>query len=192
MNILVKSPNIDSNLNAYRYIRDHLLKQNSKAMLGNTCRYRGMNSYKIHDEDLNKDILCLDNSEYWDGTSCAVGCLITDDAYSSLMEGDGLSSYIVEAVQESNPNWEMDEESVTVLETMQHLHDRVNVSYWKDVIHSMDEYIASSEVPSFGIEFAAIKDEAIAVKIRQEAKQWGLDEYEMDSHSSNKEQQDAP
>jgi len=55
-------------------VAKHLLTQNKKARLEDedTCAYRGA-----------------------EGTKCAVGCLITDEAYDYLMEGEALVGVIV-------------------------------------------------------------------------------------------------
>ena len=98
----------------HNHITDHLIKQGKPARSPSTydapalCKYRGP-----------------------ENTSCAVGCLISDDNYTEELEGVGISHStrgyrIMEAVR-SSINWEGDDtELLELLESWQNLHDSFN------------------------------------------------------------------
>jgi hypothetical protein len=106
----VKAPVPMSLQDAYEKIRQHFLDQKVVAVEPNTtmCQYRGPN-----------------------GTMCAVGCLITDDNYSSDLEGNTIGTgKVAKAVIASTGldvvpgNWNEDGSlAYKFLEQAQSIHD---------------------------------------------------------------------
>lgn len=98
----------------HNHITDHLLKQGKPAILSEgelsppQCRYRGP-----------------------EGTSCAVGCLISDENYKIELEGAGVEHstrgyHIMNAVK-SSINWEGSDIDLTnLLSDWQDAHDNFN------------------------------------------------------------------
>lgn len=87
---------------------NHLRKQNTKAMNGSMCSYRGAN-----------------------GTKCAVGCLMEDNEYSPLFEGNDIyrilkrESIAPSLTQKLLPH-------LSLLERLQGIHDIDPVCKWEE------------------------------------------------------------
>lgn len=64
----------------------------------------------------------------YDGLKCAVGCLITDEAYDPNFEGIGIDEAVVYALDESGVVFHKN--TVALLENLQHTHDNVPVEEW--------------------------------------------------------------
>lgn len=96
-------------------IANHLLTQNEKAKGKYNCKY------KICNED--GKIL-----------RCAAGCLIPDEDYNPLFEGNAIGFIKTEdPVTEYFTNRYSDEQ-LTVIRKLQLIHDGYNVSNWKNLI----------------------------------------------------------
>lgn len=94
-------------------VMEHLRAQGRPAIYENRCRYRGP-----------------------DGTSCAIGALIPDEAYDERMEGGPASALnIIKAV----PGAEV--EDGNFLQGLQEIHDRS--AAWEDFITSVEEEAAT-------------------------------------------------
>lgn len=74
---------------------DHMMEQGAPALVEGACSYRGNN-----------------------GTSCAVGCLITDEEYHSDMEGNDVDSLIFDGLLPSRLH-----EHKRLLDRLQSCHD---------------------------------------------------------------------
>ena len=89
-------------------VATHLLTQNKQSLSESlqSCRYRGMG-----------------------GTMCAVGCLITDDAYDREIEGYRSSSgVVIMALEESGIDGRA---AMDLLHDLQFVHDRTPVANWQ-------------------------------------------------------------
>lgn len=96
-------------------VATHLLTQNKQSREGIICLYRGP-----------------------DGTACAVGCLIPDSLYKKGMEGSAAESIIKfeDGLQDvffkRHESTESRENKLRLLSDLQEVHDRCEVSGWKD------------------------------------------------------------
>lgn len=90
-------------------VKAHLLRQGTRSMSENDdgCAYRGQG-----------------------GLSCAVGCLIPDDAYSSMIENHPADYYLV---QQCLP-FEVTPEIERLLRALQGVHDDTMPTYWEMVL----------------------------------------------------------
>ena len=111
-------------MNTYHYeifdiVKTHLLKQGQRATVNN-------------DEDNH----CLYHSP--NGLKCAVGCLITDEAYDSDIEGDDIGEATVKrALQDSQIDTSA--QTVSFLTRLQHVHDNLNVDEWPEALDEIEE-----------------------------------------------------
>ena len=61
-----------------------------------------------------------------DGKKCAVGCLITDDAYTPDIEGSNISARSVQdAIRNSGIKMQEEDEIFNMLNDLQYIHDKV-------------------------------------------------------------------
>lgn len=102
-------------LEIHNKILQHLLQQGEPASPDEkTCKYR-----------MTKDGKTL---------MCAVGCLVTDEAYNPEMEGGGAgNSEVIEALEKSSiPT---DSETISLLSTWQQAHDGYRNSFVRNQMH---------------------------------------------------------
>jgi len=95
----------------FNKVEKHLLKQNAKSMNDSqSCRYRT-----------------------YDGLSCAVGCLMTDDMYDSSFEGESVQADEVEEALTPivGVNEEKREIKLGLLYQLQLVHDDSPVENWE-------------------------------------------------------------
>ena len=95
---------------AFDFVADHLIEQDtqSKDNAGG-CLYRGP-----------------------EGTACAVGCLIADNAYEDWFETTAVDDdHIIEAVASSNPVWRIEDKQVHMLMVLQYIHDNHTPYTWQ-------------------------------------------------------------
>lgn len=103
-------PNLRTNQELYSTVRQHLLSQGRKSVRftadGTTsCAYRG-----------------------WDGTKCAIGCLIPDSSYQPYMEGESIKiSYMLEVIG----IYDNSEGASRLPAILQALHDHLEPSEWE-------------------------------------------------------------
>ena len=97
----------------FNNVVNHLIIQNkSSAEYGGNCKYRAYNE----GEETRK---------------CAVGCLISDIKYHEIIE-DSLasSSYVIDTIQESNPELIIDDKMTELFLLMQFVHDHLEPENW--------------------------------------------------------------
>jgi len=88
----------------------HLVVQNERSenSFEGDCRYRSENNYK-----------------------CAIGCIIDDKFYDEVIEGSTADvNEVILAIQNSNPNLEINEDMQTLFMLMQNLHDKIKPEFW--------------------------------------------------------------
>lgn len=89
----------------YNRVRDHLLAQGHKSEDDEGCRYRAP-----------------------DGSKCAVGCLITDEAYSFALERNIVTAPVVRfALNQSGIDTT---DTWLLLRDLQEVHDELDPSRW--------------------------------------------------------------
>lgn len=133
---------IKSDLDAFNYVVEALLKQKDKSMNNSEdCQYRGFLYSKVEDamekaligedgdfdHDLYLNLLYELNAE----AKCAVGHLISDEHYDPDIEGKMIDSDVMEIVKLSNPNWTMSDKTFDLLKRLQKTHDSIPVEMWK-------------------------------------------------------------
>jgi len=100
-------------------VKTHLLKQGQRATINN-------------DEDNH----CLYHSP--NGLKCAVGCLITDEAYDSDIEGSDLcDDNVYRVLQDSQIDTSA--KTISFLTRLQRVHDNVDVDKWPEALDKIEE-----------------------------------------------------
>jgi hypothetical protein len=102
-------------------VSSHLLNQGQPALDRGECRYRTGT-----------------------GLSCAVGCLISDAAYSPTFEGQVVTTPRVQWALEAS-GLVLDQRSLDLLNRLQSLHDLTKPELWPAGLHRIAE--------KFGLEF---------------------------------------
>lgn len=108
-------------LKLFDKVVDHLLKQNAKSETspGGFCKYRGPN-----------------------GLKCAVGFLISDDAYSTKLENNSpVAVNVKEALAKSGID--TSEDTLAMLCGLQRIHDRYEVSEWANEVLKFRKNLAN-------------------------------------------------
>lgn len=138
---------IKTDLDAFNYVAESLLRQNDKSMNNEEdCQYRGFLYSQVEkamtkaitenddfDHDAFLDILYSQNAM----AKCAIGYLISDENYDQDIEGKGLDEDIVEIVRQSNPDWNITEKSGELLMRLQKTHDSLPVERWRKEFESI-------------------------------------------------------
>ena len=124
--MIVKSPPVSNDFEAFYYIIDHLKKQDCKAIIPLTrsgCRYRV--------------------EEYRSVLKCAVGALISVHVYAPHLEDQTVQfdGEVYDALRDSNPDWRITENSIEMLQSLQRLHDEVEVRDWSWFFGVIDQAI---------------------------------------------------
>lgn len=98
-----------TNQEIFDKVATHLLKQGKKSVSpGGECKYRGP-----------------------DGTSCAVGCLITDESYSEGLENQRATSWDVQTALKASLRRELNSTDIGLLDYLQTVHDSYEPSDWR-------------------------------------------------------------
>lgn len=111
----------------FNRVRDHLLKQGAKSMMsrndgvGDDCQYRGPN-----------------------GLQCAVGCLITDEAFARGVEDErnfnSVAIYnwrVKQALRESGIEFGDYSNDLKLLSALQEVHDVHPVEQWPSLLRDV-------------------------------------------------------
>ena len=114
------------NLELFDRVAEHLLKQNAKSISntdGNKCLYRGPN-----------------------GLKCAVGFLITDEAYSGDIEDKHSDTPEVRAALIKS-GIKLDLDTIGMLSGLQNIHDSASVEDWpKELTMARQRYAEDNRV----------------------------------------------
>lgn len=104
-----------TDIEIFNIVKEHLLDQDAKSMNSdNSCAYR------------NKT-----------GLKCAIGVLIKDEFYHPRLEGNTPEhAEVSEALEQSNPDWDMGKVSMQMLWDLQNLHDCSSVLIWEELLNS--------------------------------------------------------
>lgn len=115
---------------AFDLVHQHLISQGEKSFIYDTdCAYRGKYNECQSDVDNEHE---EDFNWWYDGKSCAVGCLIKNDFYDENIELTPASSDdILDILRYSHPEWEINSDSVIMLEVLQKIHDGISVDNWE-------------------------------------------------------------
>lgn len=113
-------------------IKDHLLTQNERAMNDESkCLYHKPISYI--DMQTGKEIHKI--------LMCAVGCLINNFYYNQDFEFNSLDDPgIIEAISLSNKFWNITDESIKMLCSLQRIHDFHMVELWDKALDEDNFY----------------------------------------------------
>ena len=122
----VKIPPVSDDKEAFDFIIEHLKTQDQKSLnpqRGDGCQYR------------------ID--EYRDILKCAVGALISVREYAPFLEDQTIQfdGEVYDAVNNSNPDWRITENSVEMLTSMQRFHDELEVHAWYWMFSVIDQAI---------------------------------------------------
>lgn len=117
----------------FYYVWDKMMQQNAKSfdvysdedgeeMIGDTCQYFG---YKAYEEPAR----------------CALGFImnkaIADEYY--VEENAAANESVLSVILESNPNWEMTNQSLQMIILLQIIHDGLPVDVWNDAFSVYSE-----------------------------------------------------
>jgi len=122
----VKIPPVSSDKEAFYFIVDHLKKQDQRSVYLDDktgCQYR--------------------IEEYGNVLKCAVGALISIHEYGEHLEDQTIQfdGEVYDAVNNSNPDWMVTENSVDILTALQRFHDEIPVDHWGWVFDVIDKAI---------------------------------------------------
>ena len=99
-------------------VTEHLLKQNAKSVspkgagVTGQCAYRGLNGHK-----------------------CAIGVLISDDAYTETINTLAVSHpFVADALERSGYNVSNDHKLLELLKELQTIHDSIDPFKWKSTL----------------------------------------------------------
>lgn len=155
----VRDLSIKSDFEAFDVIARHLISQKDKCFgFAGDCGYRGYDeSVSIYPEIDEIDFDHESGDSYPNGKSCAVGILIKDVFYDPEIEGLSINDDgVKDAVSSSHPDWKLDGVSLSLLTSLQFIHDRNNAQDWPgylfalvDFFHEGDdgEYCLREEIP---------------------------------------------
>ena len=159
---------ITNDYEAFLKVKAHLLTQQDKCIdaITHSCSYRGYLERDVDQvrSDVNEELLNEFGEDAFEFESmdeiqriseqlyhlvsigeinygqCAVGCLIKDDHYDQdyVEEKAVTDESVIVALMESNPKWEIDDISMNLLENLQHVHDRINVTDWRKYLDNME------------------------------------------------------
>ena len=121
---------LDNDMKVMDYIVSNLLKQGKKSQesymnydteqyeVSGDCAYRG---YKRNDDGQIIDTL-----------KCAVGHIISDEAYDDQLESQTVdNTFVIDAVKVSCENWEFTDNSLGMLKVLQRIHDMIEPEKWE-------------------------------------------------------------
>jgi len=159
---------ITSDYEAFLKVKAHLLTQKDKCIdaITHSCSYRGYLERDVDQvrSDVNEELLNEFGEDALEFESmdeiqriseqlyhlvsigeinygqCAIGCLIKDEQYDPdyVEEKAVTDESVIVALTESNPKWEIDDISMNLLENLQQVHDRVNVTDWRKYLDNME------------------------------------------------------
>lgn len=137
----------------FQKIKTHLLDQKSKSKLSyssDSCAYRGIsenqideiyNSYDQNDGENYDNIIDEKLAELPNDAMCAVGCIIEDEFYYYELEDNSVDvKNVLVAVMESNPDWNMTNDSLHMLMLLQKIHDLGNISDWIQSFNDVENF----------------------------------------------------
>jgi len=136
---------------ALRHIAKNLIKQNMKSRL---LAYE-------YDEDTGDDIVINDDDCAYRGmdvktktdTKCAIGWLILDNLYDPDIEGKtAVDDDVLDAVNDSTPNWNKTDNSMAMLSFAQRIHDGHEIEHWQKVFAVTDYKLISPVDGSFRLD----------------------------------------
>lgn len=156
---MITVTNIKTDEEAFFHIRDHLLTQKVRSINeSEDCAYRGISredydkldtaafqyasslnhdnededGIEIYDDYQIRDDYRLNHFHDYPQKYCAIGIIVADEFYTSEMENNSVSDDLVQMVIiKSNPNWQIDRNSIDLLNNLQEVHDRVHSERWE-------------------------------------------------------------
>ena len=152
---MLNMPDIRTDEEAYKFVMQKLLEQNERSTEeGGDCQYRGYKSETILDLRTKAGMLYNedeeDNTEFHEellkllaatpyNAKCAAGFLIDDNVYSYHLEGQTVQyeNTVHEYIQKSNPLWNMNENSVAMVERLQQIHDSDSIDDWESSLEKV-------------------------------------------------------
>jgi hypothetical protein len=122
--MIVKFPPVNNDREAFDFIIEHLKRQDCKSMLRPESRSGCM--YRVE--------------EYRNVLKCAVGALISVNDYAPHLEDQTIQfdGEVYDAIRNSNPHWIVTQNSVEILQSLQRLHDEVEVNDWSWLFRVID------------------------------------------------------
>ena len=142
---------ITNDVQALRHIAKNLIKQNMKSKLL---------AYEF-DEETGDDIVINDDDCAYRGmdvktqtdTKCAIGWLIMDNLYDPDIEGKtAIDDDVLDAVNDSTPNWNKTDKSMAMLSFAQRIHDGYEPKDWQKVFAVTDYKLISPVDGSFRLD----------------------------------------
>lgn len=133
---LVNKVEIKTNQGALDFVILHLLNQNVKSECEGSCYYRSkIVTYYGGGDD-------YDYNEYeFSGKACAAGALIKDSEYNENFENEPASDpHVIEAIKASHPDWNFDDNSITMVLTLQKIHDSHAPFEWPLLLKFFKEF----------------------------------------------------
>jgi hypothetical protein len=142
---------ITTDKQAFDYVVKMLLEQGEKSMDDSeTCQYRGFKPKTLEDTLTKAQEIAHSSDEtYWSSdiddlqrdllanlpcdAKCAVGHLIKDEHYDSYIEGETMTTDVVNMVKLSHPNWAITDGSQQMMIELQKIHDGYPSTIWGEM-----------------------------------------------------------
>jgi hypothetical protein len=142
---------ITTDKQAFDYVVKMLLEQGEKSMDDSeTCQYRGFKQKTLEDTFTKAQEIAYSSDEtYWSSdiddlqrdllanlpcdARCAVGHLIKDEYYHPHIEGETMTTDVVDMVKLSYPSWTITNESQRMMIELQKIHDGYPPHNWGDL-----------------------------------------------------------
>jgi len=145
----------------FKKVKDHLLNQKDRSVQLNDigdCAYNGwlereinLAMNEIHEEmpglidrDYGEFFYVLEERLGKPNAKCAVGAIIASENTKKIEGTPVDNDDVIQEIKDSNPDWSITDESVSMLNVLQRIHDRVPFIDWevelKKVEKSFTEY----------------------------------------------------
>jgi hypothetical protein len=81
-----------------------------------------------------------------ENTRCAVGMIISDEFYSESLEGKSIHEEgVIESVEKSNPEWDIDDTSFLMLNKLQIIHDTHEPQDWEELFYDCANFTSNGK-----------------------------------------------
>jgi hypothetical protein len=145
----MKNETITTDKQAFDFVVKMLLEQDAKSIdSAETCQYRGFKQVTIEDTFNKAEEIAHESDEsYWSSdieeiqrdllekigcdAKCAVGHLISDEYYHPSIEGETLTTDVIDMIKSSHPNWGITHESEQMMIKLQQIHDTNPTNNWE-------------------------------------------------------------
>jgi len=126
----IELSDLDNDMKVMDYVVSNLLKQGKKSQ--ESFMNYDTNEYEYTGDCVYRGFIRNDDGEIIDTLKCAVGHIISDEAYDDQLESQTVdNTFVIDAVKVSCENWEFTDNSLGMLKVLQRIHDMVDPEKWE-------------------------------------------------------------